>query len=219
MNDSPRFPRHFLVVIPLVSIALWIGGCSQKTDQKAAENPQAQQNLSTITNLQTAYGDEMKHVLWYERFAKQAQKEGLSELTLLFRALSRSEQVHVDNAARLLKSRNVEPLTPTIDSIPPGKARQYLKMSASTENVEQNMYAGFADVAKKEQFTEAEEWFDIALRAEQRHGRLLKRAVDMEINFARLPYVMCPDCGYIIGSDNIEECPICKAPKSKFQKI
>ena len=219
MNASMRFPHFLIVVLSVFSIILWLSGCSQKSDQKAPEKSQGQQVTATITNLQTAYSAEMKHVLWYERFAKQAQKEGQGELAILFRALARSEQVHVNNAVALLKSKNIEPATPSIDSIPPGKAKQYLKMSVSNENVEENMYVGFADVAKKEQFSEAEAWFEKALNAEARHGRLLKRAMEMGTNFARLPYVMCPDCGYIIGSDNIEECPVCKAPKSKFQKI
>jgi rubrerythrin len=220
MKAFRPFLRLSLIIVVLLPLVLWLAGCQQKAEQKPAEQPkQGQQKLATITNLQTAYGAELKHVLWYERFAKQALKENLSEVAALFRALGRSEKVHADKAFALLKSKGVEPVAPSIDSIPPGKARQYLKLSASNENVEQNLYSSFVPVAQSEQFTEAAEWFKQALEAEARHGRLLKKAMEQETNFARLPYIMCPECGYIVGSDKIEECPICKTKKEKFQKI
>jgi rubrerythrin len=220
MKALKPFLRFSLVIVVLLPLLLWLVGCQQKGEQKPVEKTQqGQQKLATITNLQAAYGAELKHTLWYERFEKQAQKENLAEVAVLFRALGRSEKVHADRAAGLLKSKGVEPIAVAIDSIPPGKARQYLKLSISNENVEQNLYSSFVPIAQSEQFTEAAEWFKQALKAEARHGRLLNKAVEQPTNFGRLPYVMCPECGYIVGSDKIEECPICNTKKDKFQKI
>ena len=219
MKAPARF-LHFVFVIALtVPMMLWFSACQKKEEAKQPGTSQTGQKLATIDNLQTAYGAELKRSLWYDRFAKQAMKENLGDIAVLFRALSRSEKVHAEAEAKLLRSKGVEPVAPAIDSIPPGKAKQYLKLSLSNENLEQNLYAADTAKAQEEHFTEAAEWFRRALEADARHGRLLKKAIEQETNFARLPYMMCPECGYIVGSDKLEECPVCKTKKDKFQKI
>ncbi len=219
MKAPARFTPFALLIVLVVPMMLWFSSCQKKEEGKQPGTSQTGQKLATVDNLQTAYGAELKRSLWYDRFAKQAMKENLGDIAVLFRALARSEKVHADNAAKLLKANGVEPLPPSIDSIAPGKAKQYLKLSLSNENVEQNLHSAFLAKAQEEQLTEAAGWFKKALEADARHGRLLKKAIEQETNFARLPYMMCPECGYIVGSDKLEECPVCKTKKDKFQKI
>jgi len=214
MRVSKRFLQSAVLIV-LFTIVGVLAGCQKKEEAKE----EGKQQLATMDNLQAAYGAEAKRVIWYDKFARQAQKENLGDIAVLFRALSKSEQVHVGNIAKLLKSKGLEPVEPAIDSIPPGKAKQYLKLSASNESVEVSMEAGFVAKAEEEKFTEALDLFKKHQEADARHGRLLKRAIDQESNFARLPYLMCPECGYIVGSDKIEECPVCKTKKAEFQKI
>lgn len=223
MSASKSFLYLSLALVTLLVMVLAIIGCQKKEGE--AEKPQAEQSVqatsapATIVNLKTAYALEMKRVDWYGRFSKQAQKEGLGEIAVLFTALSRSEKVHADKTEALLKSKGIEVTPPTIEPVPAGKTRQYLKLSLSNENVEQSSIAAFQAAATEEQFTEAAEHFRRSFEADARHGRLISRAIEMETNFARLPYMMCPECGYIVGSDKDEECRVCKTPKSKFQKI
>ena len=219
MKAPARF-LHFVVAIALlIPMVLWLSACQKQEEAKQPGTSETGQKLVTIDNLQRAYGAESKRALWYDRFSRQATKENLGDIAMLFRALSRSEKVHAEAAAKLLRSKGVEPVAPVIDSIAPGKARQYLKLSLSNENLEQNLYLADTTTAQREQFTEAAEWFRRALESDARHGRLLKKAIELEANFARLPYMMCPECGYIVGSDKLEECPVCKTKKEKFQKI
>jgi len=223
MSASKSFLGISLAVVCLLVIILVIGGC-QKKEGEPAKSPAAQSVQSasasaTIENLKTAYGLELKRVDWYERFSKQAQKENLGDIAVLFKALSRSEKVHADKAAALLKTKGVEATSPAIEAVAAGKARQYLKLSLSNENVEQSTMAAFQAKAVEEQFPEAAEHFRRSMEADARHGRLISRAIEMETNFARLPYVMCPECGYIVGLEKDEECRVCKTPKGKFQKI
>jgi rubrerythrin len=219
MKAPARFLHFGVAIVLLVPMMLWFSACQKKEEAKQPGTSQTGQKLATIDNLQRAYGSEAKRALWYDRFSKQAMKENLGDIAVLFRALARSEQVHAEAAAKLLRSKGVEPVAPTIDSIVPGKAKQYLKLSLSNEGLEQNLYAADTATAQQEQFTEAADWFKKALEADARHGRLLKKAIEQETNFARLPYMMCPECGYIVGSDKLEECPVCKTKKEKFQKI
>jgi rubrerythrin len=222
MKAPARFLQFAIVITLSTVLVLSFSACQKKEESKQvgqAAPTQSGQKLVTIDNLQTAYAAESKRSLWYDRFSRQAMKENLGDIAVLFRALSRSEKVHAEAAARLLRGKGVEPTVPTIDSIVPGKAKQYLKLALSNENLEQNIYAADTAKAREEQFTEAAEWFRRALNADARHGRLLKKAIEQETNFARLPYEMCPECGYIVGSDKLEECPVCKTKKDKFQKI
>ena len=219
MTTPARFLRFTFVLAAAILLTLSLSSCGKKEEAKQTAPQQTTQKLVTVDNLQTAYGAELKRALWYDRFAKQAMKENLGDIAVLFRAISHSEKVHAENAAKLLKMKGVDPIAPAIDSIVPGKAKQYLKLSLSNENLEQNLYAADTTKAKEENFTEAADWFRKALESDARHGRLLKKAIEQETNFARLPYLMCPDCGYIVGSDKMEECPVCKTKKDKFQKI
>lgn len=221
MKAPTSFLRSSLIFVAFLSTLLLVG-CGKKDEQKQPAQTQQQQRtqiLATLNNLQTAYGAELKRSLWYDRFAKQAQRENLGGIAVLFRALSSSEKVHADNDAKLLKSKGVEPIAPAIDSIRPGKAMQYLKQAQSSENIEELTYPGFKKTAEDEQFTEAVEQFKNQLAADERHGRLLKKAIEQGSSFPRVPYMMCPKCGYIVGSDKIDSCIVCKTPKDKFQKI
>jgi rubrerythrin len=225
MNSSNLLLRSWIVVVAIVTLALILVGCGKKEGEAA--KPQAEQAAqpgqpatATIVNLKADYALEMKRVDWYERFSKQAQKESLGDVAVLFRALARSEKVHAEKIAALLNTKGIEASAPaTIEAAPAGKARQYLKLSLSNENVEEASMTAFQAQAKNEQFAEAEELFRRLSGADARQGRLLKKAIEQETNFARLPYVMCPECGYIVGSDKIDECPVCKTKKDKFQKI
>lgn len=221
MSASKSYLRFFLVVVSLIVAALILAGCQKKEGEAAkSESPEKTEAASaSIENLKTAYAASAKNVDWYDKFSKQAQKENLGDVAVLFKALARSEKVHADMFASLLKTKGIEVTTPAAEPLPAGKARQYLKRAASSEGVEQSILATYENVATQEQFPEAAELFRRARGADERHARLLTRAIEMETNFARLPYVMCPECGYIVGSDKMDSCLVCKLPKEKFQKI
>jgi rubrerythrin len=215
--------RFCLVIALVVPCLVSFNGCSKKEGPKEeakVEQKQDGKSTATIENLKLAYSSEAKHTAWYEAFAKQAQKENLVEVAAMFRAISQSEKVHADNMATMLKARGVEPVAPTVEAPPAGKTKQYLKLASSSEGVEtESMYPAFAQKAELERDSVAAQAFKQTLEADARHGRLLKRAMEQESNIAKLPYMMCPRCGYIIGSDKDEECRVCKAKKETFKKI
>ncbi|HCA82120.1 MAG TPA: hypothetical protein DEP53_20515 [Bacteroidetes bacterium] len=220
MSASKLFLHISLVLVSILVMALVISGC-QKKEGEGAKPEVAQQAAASASmeNLKTAYAGAAKNIDWYDKFSKQAQKENLGDISVLFKALARSEKVHADMFASLLKTKGVEVTAPAAEPLPVGKARQYLKRAASSEAVEQSVLATYEKVAIDEQFAEAAELFRRSRGADERHARLLSRAIEMETNFARLPYVMCPECGYIVGSDKMDSCLVCKLPKEKFQKI
>ena len=89
----------------------------------------------------------------------------------------------------------------------------------SCEELEQSsMSPNLSRTAALENFQEGIDQFTLVQGAEDRHIELLREAQDRAGNIGTKYYV-CPGCGYIITSDQTEECPVCKAPKTKFEKI
>jgi rubrerythrin len=122
--------------------------------------------------------------------------------------------------ATMLKAKGVEPVAPTVEAPPAGKTKQYLKLATSSEGVEtESMYPAFVQKAELEKDSVAALMFKQTLEADARHGRLLKRAMEQETNIAKLPYLMCPKCGYLKGPENEQECRVCKTKTETFKKI
>jgi rubrerythrin len=215
--------RFSLVVVLIVPLLISFNGCSKKEEPKEqAKVEQKRMGKATATNenLKLGYSSELKHASWYETFAKQAQKEHKVEVAAMFRALSQSEKLHADNLENLLKARGVEPVAPIVEAPHAGTTKQYLKSAASSEGVEtESMYPAFIQKAKDEQDSVATELFTQTLKADERHGRLVKKAMDSETGISTLPYMMCPKCGYIKGSDKDTECRVCKAKIETFKKL
>jgi rubrerythrin len=213
MKTCNKFLTYLLVLLVVLPLLLVVG-CQKK------DEAQETQQLVTYENLQIAYGVAMKRALWYNRFAKQAEKEGLSNVAVLFHAVSLSEQIHADNHAKLLKSKGIEPRVLQIDSVAPGKARQYLKMSVGNETVQiEATYPPMILTAEAEKFTEAMEQFKTSLEGDKRHYELLKWAADRGGDVPRARLFLCRECGYIVTSEKTEECPACHAKKDKFEKL
>ena len=114
----------------------------------------------TLQNLQTAYSREMRISREYGLFSKNAEKNRFSAIANLYKAVSRSEEIHAEMAAALLRSKGVE-VTPYIaDSIIVGTVMQTLRLALSDESLEtESMYPNLARTAKAEKFTEAVESF------------------------------------------------------------
>ena len=61
-----------------------------------------------------------------------------------------------------------------------------------------------------------------ALAAEQVHARLFKEALEaMKAgkDLSTMDVYLCPVCGDIEFGEPPEKCPICNAPRSKYQKV
>ncbi len=208
--------RLVLSCIGLVFLGL-NEGCQQESKPKE-EKP----TLVSLDNLQTAYGVSVKRVTMYERFIPQAQKEKYKGVAALYRALARSEAVQAAVHAGLLRKFSTEPVPPKPDSVVVGSTMQTLKMAVSSEELElSSMYPNLLRTATLENFTAGVDQFTMMQAVEDRHVELLKDAQNKMGGLGRIGtlYLVCPGCGYIITSDATEECPVCKAAKSTFEKV
>ena len=200
--------------IALAVVAFLFVGCQQK---QQAETPKA---IVSIENLRTAYGKSVQRHTMYSKFATNADRERMKNAASLFRAVARSEEIHAALHAALLRKTRVEPVTPVEDSVTVGTTFQTLKMAMSCEQLEfQSMYPNLIRTAELEVYPEAAEQFRLVKEADARHYELFKGAYDLAGRIQKVPYLVCPQCGYVLTSEQTEECPVCHAKKQQFERI
>ena len=223
MNSSTSsHPKKFLDFFPKLSTLVLISclipfvfftGC--KKNEAKESKPEV-----TLQNLQTAYNREMRISRECELFSKNADKNRYSAIANLYKAVSRSEEIHAEMAAALMRSKGVEVAPYVPESVAVGTVMQTLRLVLSDESLEtESMYPNLARTAKAEKFLEAVESFGHSLNADKWNGELFKNAVDKSGYITRVQYFVCPCCGYIVTSDTAKECPECHEKREKFEKI
>ena len=164
---------------------------------------------NTQENLQSAFAGESQANRKYLFFADKAEEEGHPRIARLFRAAAESETVHARNHLK------------TMGGI--GSTRDNLQAAVSGENYEfTKMYPGFIEQAKAENNNDAQVSFDWANKVEKIHHRLYQKALeDLEAGkqMKDEPYFVCQGCGYTVGGEAPERCPVCGAPRSMFKRV
>jgi rubrerythrin len=217
-HQSSGSARSLVICLVLVCSAVVVAGLTEGCKQDSQPKDE-KKTLVTLENLQTAYGVAMKRAKMYELFIPRAEKEKFKGIAALYRALHRSEAIHARLHADMLRKHAMEPVVVQFDSTIIGTTMQTLKMATSCEELESgSMYPNLARTAGLENFQEGIDQFNMLKPVEERHVELLKEAQDKAGNIGA-KYLVCPGCGYIITSDQTEECPVCKAPKAKFEKV
>ncbi len=140
-------------------------------------------------------------------FAKKAEEEDLPQIAHLFRAVAAAEGVHARRHFALLEARV-------------GDTQSNLEQAFQSEN-------GVASLEYQRMLKEAEEdgeasatmVFSQARDVEEGHAQLYKKALDHLIAQRTTDYFVCTVCGYVADGKIPEHCPVCGAPKAKFEKI
>ncbi|MFC1992975.1 rubrerythrin family protein [Chloroflexota bacterium] len=164
---------------------------------------------NTQENLQTAFSGESQANRKYLFSAEKADKEGHPQIARLFRAAAESETVHARNHLK------------TMDGIK--STKENLEAAAEGEHYEfTEMYPGFIEQAKADNNQDAETSFDWANKVEKVHHNLYQQAqksLDESKQLKAEPYFVCQGCGYTVGGEAPEKCPVCGAPRSMFKQV
>lgn len=166
----------------------------------------------TEANLQAAFAGESQARNKYTYYASKARKDGYEQIANLFIETANNEKEHAKLWFKLLHDGDIPT---TVEN---------LKDAAAGENYEwTNMYAEFADTAKKEGFDEIARLFEAVGKIEKEHEeRYLKLLANVEggLVFSREGDAVwqCLECGnVVIGKSAPEKCPVCGHAKSFFQ--
>ena len=179
----------------------------------------------TEKNLLAAFAGESQARNRYTYFASAARKEGYEQISAFFLETAENEKEHAKLFFNLLKGGEVE-ITASYPAGPVGDTAANLKAAADGENLEWTaLYQNFADVAKKEGFTEVSETFSWVAKVEKFHEeryRSLLKNVKEGKTFKKEASVKwhCRNCGYVFeGREAPEKCPVCEHPRAHFELL
>ena len=164
----------------------------------------------TEKNLQAAFAGESQARNKYTYFASKAKKEGFEQIAALFLKTADNEKEHAKMWFKELEGI--------------GDTAQNLAEAANGENYEwTDMYAGFAETAEAEGFTELAAKFRMVAAIEKQHEeryRALLKNVETAQVFEKSEVKVweCRNCGHIVvGTAAPEICPVCAHPQAYFE--
>jgi rubrerythrin len=157
--------------------------------------------------LKEAFAGESQANRKYLAFAAKADQEGFQQAARLFRAAAEAETIHAHNHLRALKA--IRATRENITEAVGGETHEF-----------KSMYPMMIEAAKKEQNKEAERSFHFANEVEKVHARLFEQLL-AGLGHAGEDYAywVCPVCGYTVGKEAPETCPICGAKGKMFRKV
>ena len=173
---------------------------------------------TTLENLQAAFNGESNAKARYEAFAKKADEEGYKSVANLYRATSRSEGIHAAKHAEIIKKSGAEPKA-TIEKSDVKSTKENLEASVKGETYEkESMYPAFIKKAEADKNAGAVMTFKGAMAAEVEHAKLYSQALKELDSWkaADKEFLVCQICGFTSMDKNLKHCPVCSAPRSKF---
>ena len=170
------------------------------------------QGTKTEANLKAAFAGESQAHNKYTYFASKAKKDGYVQNSAIFEETAKNEQEHAKIWYKILNGGQVSDTATN------------LKDAAAGENYEwTDMYAGFAEIAREEGFTEVARLFDAVAAIEKEHEERYKKLlsnVENGLVFSKDGDAVwqCSNCGHIVVGKNAPQlCPVCAHPQSYFQ--
>jgi len=163
---------------------------------------------TTNENLATAFAGESQANRKYLAFAKQAEKEGYGQIAKLFRAAADAETTHAHY--HLANMGGVGDTLKNLEEAVGGETYEFT-----------SMYPPMLAQAQAEGH-KSKVAFNYALEAEKVHARLFKQALEAlkaGKDLSKMDVYLCPVCGDVEFGEPPEKCPICGAPKAKYQKV
>src|SRR5512145_2526086 len=163
---------------------------------------------TTNDNLATAFAGESQANRKYLAFARQAEKEGYGQIARLFRAAAEAETIHA-----LAHLGNMGGVGTTLENLEKAVAGETYEFT--------EMYPPMVEQAKAEGHR-AKTMLDFANRAEKVHAGLFAQALEAlqaGKDLSQMEVYLCPVCGDVEFGVPPDKCPICGAPKARYQKI
>jgi rubrerythrin len=179
----------------------------------------------TEKNILAAFAGESQARNRYTFFASEARKAGYEQISAIFLDTADNEKEHAKLFFKLLKGGETEIIAGYPSGVI-GDTAANLKAAAAGENLEwTTLYQNFAEIAKKEGFTEAFQTFAQIAKVEKEHearylallknlqsGKVFKK--DRSIKWH------CRNCGFVQeGKEAPEKCPVCSHPRAFFEEL
>jgi rubrerythrin len=158
-----------------------------------------------MKNLMDAFAGESQANRKYLAYAKQAEKDGHTQVAKLFRAVAEAETIHAHAHLKVAGKIN--------------STEENLKDAVAGEKWEfTDMYPEMIKKAEEEGNKKAVKSFTWANEVEKVHAELYQNALDNLGSNEDVDYYICPLCGHTVAGKPEENCPICLAKASSYFK-
>ncbi|WP_164891179.1 rubrerythrin family protein [Botryobacter ruber] len=179
-----------------------------------------QQHKQTLTNLEKAYQAEANASRRYEMFSKKASEEKQEQIARLFRAVSKSESIHMQNHKRAIEKIGGTPSKIMYQKVKVETTRDNLKEPIEGEKQEtESLYPEFVRIAKQENAKQAVQSFTYAMEAEAQHEKLYKDALQHYGRNKKMDYYVSSVSGSTIAVEPGKPAPKPKHPNEKYMLI
>ena len=179
----------------------------------------------TEQNLLKAFAGESQARNRYTYYASQARKDGYVQIADIFEETANQEKEHAERFFKFLEGGNLE-ITASYPAGVISTTEKNLIEAAEGEYDEwNNLYPGFAKVAREEGFPEiAYVWEHICIsekQHERRYRGLLANIQNGTVFKKDKPIVWrCRNCGYLhYGTEAPQSCPACAHPQAYFEML
>jgi rubrerythrin len=165
--------------------------------------------MATIENAKEAFAGESQANRKYQAFSEKAAAEGFNNVATLYKAASEAEAIHAKKLLKVLSA--IESTQKNLETSIEGETHEFT-----------HMYPEFVKLAETEGKSDALLAFTHAMKAEQVHATLYKKALDMVKSgkdIGREKIFLCPVCGNIEVGKVPDKCPICGVFGKQFREI
>ena len=165
--------------------------------------------MATSDNLKEAFAGESQANRTYLAFAKKADAEGHPQIARLFRAAAAAETVHAHAHLRVMGA--IKSTAENVQAGIDGEGHEF-----------KQMYPGFVSEAEAEGNNAAVVSFKNAMAVEEIHHGLYSQAAEALKQGKDLPEAsifVCQVCGNTVLGEAPEKCPICGAPRKRFEEV
>ncbi|MFZ2957484.1 MAG: rubrerythrin family protein [Candidatus Ozemobacteraceae bacterium] len=176
---------------------------------------------TTLENLEVALAGETNAQARYLAFAAKADEEKFLQVGRLFRAAAKSEEIHAAHHAKIITELGGKPnAVPAKAEVKSTKENLEAALAGETQEFEK-MYPAFIEKAKEEKKDKAMKTFMGANSAEKDHAKFFQDAIkDLDaMKELKHEYLVCQVCGHTTANMDIKKCPVCDAPRTKFEAI
>lgn len=177
----------------------------------------------TIENLKNIVVSEQNAAVRYLAFSAQAKEEGFRNISNLFEAIARSEEIHACRQQAVL-ARYGETAGRAVDSLPEVRRTvDNLKAAIHLEEYEVlTVFPIFCSAAEMESAAEIAQFFRWVAAVAERHSLFCRKALtklerDGTDGNVINSWSVCPECGCLYWTTNLEDnCILCQSPASSF---
>ena len=160
----------------------------------------------TEQNLLDAFAGESQANRKYLAYAKQAEKDGYTQVARLFRAAAEAETVHAHAHLRTLGK--IKSTAENLKDAIVGETYEFKKM-----------YPAMIAAAQEEGNKAGERSLSYANEVEKYHAALYEKALEKMGSLEQVDYYVCSVCGYTCENEPPEKCPVCGSSAKAFFKV